>query len=119
MNTNPNSNEYTGDDAALERLVDQALDDWKAPEVGASFDRNLLAKIRAENARPSLFTGWRWATAALPALGLAMAIYFWPAAPKSSFEAIQAHELVEVERTLDDLEALQALHQTDAPKEVL
>ncbi len=102
---------------ALQQMVDVTLNEWKMPEVSASFDAKLMAQIRAIESKPGFlerwFGSWKWAVAAVPACALALTVYFWPApAPP----ALEAHEVVEVERTLDDLEAFQALHQAGTEK---
>jgi anti-sigma factor RsiW len=116
----------------LQIAVHKTMGEWEAPTVSADFDRKLLSRIRETAAAPSAWLrfvrwiGWppaqypvRWAMACAPVAALAIGLAFWPAAPVDT-ALVEADDLQEVERTLDDLEALQALHNADgAPGEAL
>ncbi|WP_031500815.1 anti-sigma factor family protein [Bryobacter aggregatus] len=117
----------------MQQFVDESLDLWHPPEVSPDFDRQLFALIHAGDAKPlpwwdrilSVQVGWK---PALPlALGLiALAVLIlrtpepFPSLHQS--EGLKADEIEQVERTLDDMEALHALRHADrssARKEAL
>lgn len=114
----------------LQRMLDETLDGWEAPEVSAGFDAALMARIRREREatawwqplvdaivpRGGLRMAWRISVPlALAALALAV-LLLRPAEknPAIPGETLKADEIAEVERTLDDLEALEALHHAEA-----
>ncbi len=118
----------------LQMSVEKTMVEWEAPEVSADFDGRLWARIRETEGAPAWWTRlgrwigwppaqypWRWAMACAPAAALAIGLALWnPAGPGESAALVDANELREVERALDDLEALQALHASDpAPGEAL
>lgn len=110
----------------LQKMLDETLDSWDTPPVSAGFDAALMARIRSE-ATPaswwqsifaSLFPSHAaWKTALPLALAaLALAVFLTRPADRSSVasgETLKADEIAEVERTLDDIEAIQALHQAE------
>jgi anti-sigma factor RsiW len=124
-----------------QRLVDlqtevfRAMSAWEAPAVSEGFDARLMAQLRAQHPPPSWsrrlvqWLGWppaqhpfRWAMAGMPLAALALGLYFWPQPETNLQQAFDAQELQEVERSLADIEALQALHpseKTAAPQELL
>ncbi len=117
----------------LQRLADETMNDWRAPEVSEEFDRKLFARIRVEEDAKRAWwqglvpSGWGWKPAIPLALAaLALTVFVWrgpealSVAQKS--EGLKTDEIDQVERALDDMEALQALHQSDgesAQKEAL
>lgn len=123
----------------LQLAVFRGMEEWEAPAVSADFDAKLMAQIRAqEPAQPwgqrlLAWFGWpptqhpfRWAMAGMPLAALAVGLFLWPQNDTAIQQALDAKELQEVERSLDDLEALQALHTADtaaskpaAPQELL
>ncbi len=119
----------------LQNGVFQTMAAWETPKVSADFDAKLMAQIRAQHPpqpwgqRLLEWFGWpptqhpfRWAMAGMPLAALALGLFFWPQADGNVQQALDAQELQEVERSLDDIEALQALHGSDkaaAPQELL
>jgi anti-sigma factor RsiW len=121
--------------AGLQMEVFRTMSAWEAPAVSQDFDARLMAQLRAQHPPPSWsrrlmqWLGWppaqhplRWAMAGMPLAALAMGLYFWPQPEPNLQQAFDAQELQEVERSLDDIEALQALHPSEkaaAPQELL
>ena len=117
----------------LQQLVDESMNDWKAPEVSENFDRKLFARIRREEARPQAWwqilfpASWGWKPAIPLALAALALVVFMLRSPDPSTlgqqgDGLKSDEIELVERALDDIEALHALHHTDAEsaqKEVL
>jgi anti-sigma factor RsiW len=112
----------------LQMTVFRTMSEWEAPAVSADFDSRLMAEIRAQNPplpwgqRLLQWIGWppmqhpfRWAMATMPLAAVALGFFFWQANEGTMQQALDAKELQEVERTLDDLEALQALHPSEKP----
>ena len=111
----------------LQRLADETLADWSAPEVSEDFDRKLFARIRTEEAaqEASLVwwhflspAEWGWKSAvpvALAALALAVFLFREPAKLNlaQQGEGLKSEEIEQVEMALDDMEALHDLHQHD------
>jgi anti-sigma factor RsiW len=108
----------------LQKQLDESLSDWEAPAVSPDFDQKLFARIHAEQSAPlpwwqnlSVFGfGWKPLVPVGVAL-LALVVFFtWnpEPAPVAQGETVRAEELAEVEKALDDFEALQALHQPEA-----
>lgn len=104
----------------LQGMVNETLDDWQAPEVSANFNSRLLARIRDEQEAPSgwrtMFGSWQWMLR--PAFPLALAALACIAVlsfrgtqtiePVQNPQHLQAKDLAQVERALEDMEALQA-----------
>lgn len=120
----------------LQRLADETLSQWRAPEVSENFDRKLFTRIRAEAAQRRAWwqvllpSEWGWKPAiplALAALALTVFVWRGPeffnlAQRGPQGEGLKTDEIELVERALDDMEALHALHQNDgesAQKEAL
>jgi anti-sigma factor RsiW len=110
---------------ALQAMVDETLSDWKAPEVTDDFDQRLLARLRAEQAQAQpwwkefLILQWSWKPLVPLALAaLALGVFLWQPneAPTTAqqVESMQAEEIEQAERALDDMEALRALGQPEA-----
>ncbi len=111
----------------LQRLTDEALADWAAPEVSEDFDRKLFARIRMEEAAQEasrawwhflLPAEWGWKSAvpvALAAVALAVFLFREPANLNLAQrgEGLKSEEIEQVEMALDDMEALHDLHQND------
>lgn len=108
----------------LQSQLDAFFDDWKAPEASADFDSRLMARIRAEEAQPlpwwrqvfAMQLGWKvLAPVAMAAVAIVLLVGRGgdTVLPQQA-EAIAVEDLEKVERTLDDMEALQALHQVEA-----
>lgn len=109
----------------MQRRVDESLEAWTAPELSRDFDQKLFARIRAEEQAPKAW--WQfWAGLNLgwkPALPLALAALVLifallrstaPTEVAQQNDSIQAEEIEQVERALDVMEGLQALHSQDA-----
>ena len=121
--------EHCRDLVQMQKLVDETLAEWQAPELSHEFDRKLFARIRAEQASPKpwwqeifssqiFFNTWGWK----PALGIALALFslalFISRSPDTTdlahqSDAIQANEIEQVELALDDIEALQTLQPSE------
>lgn len=105
--------------AHCRELVDlhSALNDWAAPPVSTDFDQRLWARIHAgaQHTHPwyvrwfRFDLGWRLALPAALAACLLGGYLLLPRATEPQ-EIIRAEEIESAERTLEDLEALQALH---------
>ncbi|MDX2266740.1 MAG: anti-sigma factor [Bryobacter sp.] len=116
------------EELAAQFELHMALERWEAPAVSPQFDAKLWAQIRAEKAQApawrawltEVFGGWRGAAFAVPAFAMLLVLIFWPSqmpnsAPKSE-APIDAAELQEIERSLDDYEALMALQEPVKPE---
>lgn len=121
--------EHCRDLVQMQKLVDESLADWQAPELSQDFDRKLFARIRAEEANPKAWwqqvfstqffsTSWAWK----PALGIALvtialALFITRSPDTTSLaqqsDSIQASEMEQVELALDDIEALHSLQSSD------
>lgn len=118
----------------LQRLAEETLADWTAPEVSEDFDRKLFMRIRREEAAQQdsrawwrfLFLGeWGWKSAVpvtLAAVALAVFLFREPTnlnlaqqgeGLKQQGEGLKSEEIEQVEMALDDMEALHDLHQND------
>lgn len=107
----------------LQSQLDDFFNDWQAPEVSADFDNRLMARIHAEQA--GLLPWWRqwfamplgWKVLAPVAMAAVAIILLVGRGGEANLpqqaEAIGVEDLEKVERTLDDMEALQALHQVE------
>lgn len=107
----------------LHQTLDDTLDDFAAPAASPNFDSQLFARIRAEQpSRPqawwrewfTLELGWKpMVPVALAALVLGVVLLrpTDPAITAQHSDTIRAEEIEQVERALDDMEALQAIHQ--------
>lgn len=109
----------------LQEMVDDTLAGWEPPEVSANFNSRLLARLGEEQAAPSgwrsVFGSWQWLLGPgilRPAVPLALAAVAFIAvlsfrgnhfveAPQNP-QHLQAKDLAQVERALEDMEALQA-----------
>jgi anti-sigma factor RsiW len=111
---------------ALQTMVEESLSDWKAPEVSEDFDQRLMARLRAEQAEAQpwwkefLVLQWSWKPLVPIALAaLALGVFLWQPAESpitaQQVDAIQAEEIEQAERALDDMEALRALGQPEQP----
>jgi anti-sigma factor RsiW len=112
----------------LQRQLDESLTDWEAPAISPDFDQKLFARIHAEQAAPlpwwkdlSVF-GFGWKPLATAAVALLALVVFltWtpePAPIAQQADTVRAEELAEVEKSLDDFEALQALHLPETAAE--
>jgi anti-sigma-K factor RskA len=108
----------------LQKLALETLSDWEAPAVSGDFDARLFAEIRAsEAAAAPAWNGWRqfwsflgdWRVLA-SAAAAAIALVFFLSRPVDQPvpDALRAEELAQVEQALEDVEALNALHQAPA-----
>lgn len=108
----------------MQKLLDETLVDWQAPPAASNFDQKLFARIRLEQeaAQPwwrqylSFQFGWKpLIPIALASIALLILLTrsFETSDTSPQAEAIRADEIEQVERALDDMEALQALHQQD------
>jgi len=106
----------------MQSVLDQTMLDWQAPEPDADFDRRLFAKIRWEQEQTQPWwreyltfqLGWKpLIPIALASIALVVFLTrpFETADSNRQAEAIRAEEIEQVERALDDIEALQALNQ--------
>lgn len=100
-----------------QKMLDETLADWQAPAPTSNFDQKLFARIHAEQAKAqSWWQPWlSWkplVPVALAAMALAFFLIRTPESPQPS-DMIQADQIEQAERALDDYEALQALHQPD------
>ena len=120
----------------LQRLADETLADWSAPEVSEDFNRKLFARIRVEEAAEEasgawwhfLFPSeWGWKSAVPVALAtVALAVFLFREPTNLNLaqqsEGLKSEEIEQVEMALDDMEALHDLHLNDGesgPKEAL
>ena len=121
--------EHCRDLVQMQKLVDESLADWQAPELSHDFDRKLFARIHSEETSPKAWwqqvfstqffsNSWAWK----PALGIALAtialVVFITRSPGTTnlaqqSDTIQASEMEQVELALDDIEALQSLQSSD------
>jgi anti-sigma factor RsiW len=102
----------------MHSLLEESLDDWKAPEVSSDFDAKLFARIRAEQPKLSIwqriFGEGPWLLRpALPmglaAVALVAVVAFRLGSPEViPQQQVQVNDLPRVERALEDMEALQA-----------
>ena len=111
----------------LQKMVDESLGDWLPPTLSENFDQKLFARIRAEQEAPKPW--WHFNFGWKPAIPLALAaillaVFLVRNPGKSELaqpqDGIKADEIAEVEKALDDMEALHALSTADtapAPKE--
>ena len=122
--------EHCREMVAMQKLVDESLSNWHAPELGLDFDRKLFARIRAEETSPKSWwrqlipaqfsdTSWGWKpifVIALATIALAIFLTRTPGAADLPQQAdlIKADEIEQVELALDDMEALHALQQVDS-----
>jgi len=104
----------------LQKMVDESLGDWLPPTLSENFDQKLFARIRAEQEAPKPW--WHFNFGWKPAIPLALAVIllavFLVRNPGKSElaqpqDGIKADEIAEVEKALDDMEALQALSTAD------
>ena len=121
--------EHCRDLVSLQKVVDQSLSDWQMPELSRDFDRKLFAKIRLEKTPPkslwqqwnpaqflTSFGGWKpMLIVALATITFAVVLTRTQSGNKlvQQAETIQANEIEQVELALDDIEALQSLHQSE------
>jgi ferric-dicitrate binding protein FerR (iron transport regulator) len=100
-----------------QQLVWKSMDDWRAPELSAAFDRRLFAQIEAEQRRKSwlerLLGGFRLPLAATVAVLLVVAASVIrqqsPAMPEAVVavsEPAESQYVEQINRALDDLEML-------------
>ncbi len=110
----------------MQELVDETLTDWSPPALRQDFDQKLFARIRAEQEAPkpwwqifSQFSmGWKMS---IPlALAALLLIVYLVRDPSNNSElaqqndTIKADEIEQVEKALDDMEALQALSTAES-----
>ena len=101
----------------MQKMVDESLESWAPPELSPNFDQKLFARIRAEQeaAQPwwQLFFGWK--PLAIAALALICVLVWTPADTElaQQNDSIKADEIEQVEKALDVMEGLQALHTPD------
>jgi anti-sigma-K factor RskA len=101
----------------LQRQAFWALEEWEAPAVSTDFDARLFQKIRETEAaapwwKPLQFL-WNWRTM-VPvgaAAAVALAAFLMRPADVAAPDSLQGEDLAVVEQTLEDMEALHALHE--------
>ena len=111
----------------LQKMVNESLGDWLPPTLSENFDQKLFARIGAEQEAPKPW--WHFNFGWKPAIPLALAaillaVFLIRDPGKSELiqqqDGIKADEIAEVEKALDDMEALHALSTADTappPKE--
>ncbi|MCX6613470.1 MAG: hypothetical protein NTW74_21805 [Acidobacteria bacterium] len=108
----------------MQKILDESLDDWATPTLSENFDQKLFARIRAEQEAPKPWWqaltnfnfGWKPAIPlALAALLLAVFLVRGPGQSElaQQQDGIKADEIEQVEKALDDMEALHALSTAD------
>jgi hypothetical protein len=103
-----------------QQILDADLSSWQPPAISPDFDQKLWARIELDRqqVRPwwqrylVLDGSWRFAVPVALAACLLLGYFVFSPTP----EVMQAEDIEQVERTLDDLEALQTLHsQSEDP----
>ncbi|MBZ2185972.1 MAG: hypothetical protein K7J46_14775 [Bryobacter sp.] len=101
--------------------LEAILSSWQPPAISADFDQKLWARIELDRQHTQpwwlryLSLDWGWRLAVPAALTACLILGFFVLSPAP--EVMQAEDIEQVERMLDDLEALQALHpQPEDPR---
>jgi anti-sigma factor RsiW len=108
----------------MQKILDESLGDWVPPTLSENFDQKLFARIRAEEEAPrpwwQTFTNFNfgWKAAVPLALAALLTVVLLVRDPGQSElaqqqDGIKADEIEQVEKALDDMEALQALSTAD------
>ena len=112
----------------MQKILDDSLGDWVPPTLSKNFDQKLFARIRAEQEAPKPWWqtltnfnfGWKPAIPlALASILLVVFLVRDPGKPElaQQQDGIKADEIEQVEKALDDMEALQALSTAETANE--